>query len=204
VATYEALSAVSAAVLNLLTSTPRPPTFPTLEFQTFTSRQFNSPPFATGISLFVYRVFAHGTYRTPPGRFDAQGRRMQTQLPLEMHFLLSVWAQQASLQHSIAGWMMRTLEDSPIFPSGVLNAVASGVFRSDEMVDVILGELSNEDMFRIWETIAADTYQLSVPYIARVVRIESTQLALAAGGASVQERVQQAAILEAPAVTGES
>jgi hypothetical protein len=204
VATYDALSAVGAGVLNLLSSTPRPQAFPTLEFQTFTSRQFNTPPFTNGISLFVYRVFAHGTHRTPPGRFDAQGRRMQSQLPLEMHFLLSVWAQQASLQHSIAGWMMRILEDSPILTPGVLNAVASGVFRPDEVVEIVLGELSNEDLFRIWDTIAADTYQLSVPYVARVMRIESAQLALESGGQPVQERVQRAAVLEAPAVAGES
>jgi hypothetical protein len=204
VATYEGLSAVSAAVLNLLSSTPRPPSFPTLEFQAFTARQFTAPPFSAGISLFLYRVFVHGTHRTPPGRLDSQGRRMQAQLPLEMHFLLSVWAPQASLQHSIAGWMMRTLEDTPLLPSGVLNAVSSGVFRPDEVVEIVPGELSNEDLFRIWETIAADAYQLSVPYLSRVVRIESTERMLENGGGLVQERLQRMAVVEAPASAGQA
>lgn len=203
-ASYEALSAAGAAVLNLLSSTPRPPSFPTLEFQVFTTRQFSTPPFANGVSLFTYRVFVNGAHRTPQGRFDTQGRRLQSQLPVEMHFLLSVWAQQASLQHSITGWMMRTLEDSPVLSSGVLNAVTPGVFRPEELVEVALGELSNEDMFRIWETISADSYQLSIPYVARVMLLESTQLALGPASGHVQERVQRIAKSQAATVLGES
>jgi len=47
--------------------------------------------------------------------------------------------------------------------------------------------LSVEDMFNIWDVIIHHVYQLSVPYVARVVRLEST-LSLPTG-APVQERV---------------
>jgi hypothetical protein len=40
---------------------------------------------------------------------------------------------------------------------------------------VVLGELTTEDLFRIWEVMINHVYQLSVPYVARVIQIESTQ-----------------------------
>ena len=109
--------------------------------------------------------------------------------------LLTVWGREASLQHTIAGWMMRVLEDQPIFPAGLLNAVTPGAFRPDETVEVLLTELTNEDLLRIWDTLVQNVYQLSVPYVARVVRIESTR-PLGEGGGLVQERELRAAELE--------
>ena len=42
--------------------------------------------------------------------------------------MLTAWAEDPSLQNTIAGWMMRTLEDTPTLPSTLLNAVWSEVF----------------------------------------------------------------------------
>jgi hypothetical protein len=198
-ADYRAVMAVGEAVMNLLRSSYRPEDFNTeLEFRTFTARDFSLNTIQNGVSYFLYRIFPFGVHRTPAGRFDAQGRRMQTILPLELHFLLTVWAQEASLQHAIAGWTMRTLEDSPIFPAGVLSAVAEGAFRPDEIVEIGLAELSNEDLLRIWEVLGQSVYQLSIPYVARPVRIESIQPLLEAGGGPVQERIQDAGVLRRP------
>ena len=47
-----------------------------------------------------------------------------------------------------------------------------------------------------------NVYQLSVPYLARVIHIESTRPVLSGGGAEVQERVQQAGIFEPPEARG--
>ena len=86
---------------------------------------------------------------------------------------MTAWAKTASRQHEIAGWMMRVLEDNPTLPAALLNAYQPGVFQDDEAVEVTLAELTTEDLFHIWEVMINHVYQLSVPYVARVVQIES-------------------------------
>jgi hypothetical protein len=195
-ADYRAIATITEAVLQFLRSNYHPADFDQeLEFKVFTAKDF-SKPLNAGVSLFLYRIFPNGVHRTPPGRIGADGRRFQTLLPLDMHMLLTVWGREASLQHTIAGWMMRTLEDQPIYPASLLNAISPGVFHPEETVELSLTELTNEDLLRIWDTLVQNVYQLSVPYIARVVRIESTQH-VDEGGGLVQERVLRAAELEA-------
>ena len=71
---------------------------------------------------------------------------------------------------------MRIMEDNPILPAGFINAVVHEAFRPEETVEMYLSELTNEDLLRLWDTLLAqNAYQLSVPYIARNVRIESLQ-----------------------------
>ena len=194
-ADYRAIATVTEAVLQLLRSNYRPEDFDQeLEFKVFTAKDFTKPLNA-GVSLFLYRVFPNGVQRNPPSRIGVDGRPLPTLLPLDLHMLLTVWGREASLQHVIAGWMMRAFEDQPIFPAGLLNAVNPGVFRPDETVELMLTELTNEDMLRIWDTLVQNVYQLSVPYLARVVRIESSRT-LGEGGGLVQDRVTRAALLE--------
>jgi hypothetical protein len=197
-ADFRAIRVVGEAVINLLRSSYRPDDFNNeLEFRVYTSRDFNSP-ITNGVSLFLYRVFPCGVNRTPPGRIGPDGRRTQTQLPLELHFLMTVWGREASLQHTIAGWMMRTIEDTPVLPPGVLNSVAPGVFAANETVQLTFAELRTEDLLRIWETVVPNQYQLSIPYLARAVTIDSIQRELKDDGGLVQERAQRVGVLTAP------
>ena len=174
-ATFRAIAAASEAVVRLLRSNYRPELFDgnELEFRVFGPRDFASGAIKAGVSLFVYRVTAEATSRAAQGRRAPNGRLLKGELPLEVHFLLSAWAEDPSLQNTIAGWMMRTLEDTPTLPSVLLNAAWPGVFRPDESLEIVLGDLSTEDLFQIWDVVTENNYQLSVPYIARVVRIES-------------------------------
>lgn len=186
-ADYRAIATVSEAILQLLRSHYRPEDFDQeLEFKVFTAKDF-AKPLNAGVSLFLYRIFPNGVARTPPSRPAPDGRTFPTLLPLDLHLLLTVWGKEASLQHTIAGWMMRVLEDQPIYPAALLNAVTPGVFRASETVELSLTELTNEDLLRIWDTLVQNVYQLSVPYVARVLRIESPR-ALAEGGPEVQQR----------------
>jgi hypothetical protein len=197
-ADYRAVASITETVLQFLRSNYNPVDFDQeLEFKVFTARDFVKPLNA-GVSLFLYRIFPNGVHRTPPGRIGPDGRSYPPLLPLDLHMLLTVWGREASLQHTIAGWMMRTLEDQPIYPASMLNATSPGVFRPDETVELSLTELTNEDLLRIWDTLVQNVYQLSVPYVARVVRIESAR-PIAAGGGLVHERVVRAAELEGAA-----
>jgi Pvc16 N-terminal domain len=187
-ATVSAVAATTEAVIRLLRASFNPADFnnASLDFQVYVADDFLKP-MDEGVSLLLYRIYHDGTNRTPAGRMLPNGQRGPTKLPVELHFLLTAWAKTASLQHEIAGWMMRTLEDNPVLYPSLLNAYKDGVFFPDETVEVSLAQLSVEDMFNIWDVIIHHVYQLSVPYVARVVRLEST-LSLPTG-APVQERV---------------
>lgn len=187
-ATYRAISAVSDTILHLLMSRYSPEEFNmnSLEFRVALASDF-ATPIEAGVTVFLYRAFVNGVQRSPPGRLTPDGRRLRPPLPLDLHFLLTAWARDASLQHTIAGWMMRVLEDTPSLPAGLLNHGGLEIFQPDEAVELAVAEIETETLFRIWEVIGANSYQISVPYVARCVRIESDRVQET--GDPVQERV---------------
>ncbi len=174
-ASFRAIRIVSRAVIELLESRFQQEGLGDegFTFAVYQSDDFNQPMVA-GVSLFLYRILPNGSHRTPTGRIGPNGRRLRTRLPLDLYFLITAWAQDASLQHEIMGLVMRILEDVPILPAGLLNAVAPDVFLPDETVEFGIAELTNEDILRIWETVTDNRYQISVPYYARNVQIDST------------------------------
>jgi hypothetical protein len=186
-ATHRGIESTCQAVVEILRDNYDPTSFNRdLEFRVLPAVAFEQG-LAAGVSLFVYRVLVGDTPRTPAGRRTDAGGRLRTQLPVDIHFILTAWAPDASLQQGIAGWMMRTMDDHRVLPSGLLNRVSAGVFRDDETVEVLDGELVSEDLFRLWELLGSVTYQLSVPYVARNVRLESDRELVTAG--PVRERV---------------
>lgn len=184
---YRAITGTCEAILELLRNAYDPADFDNrqVEFKVYTGVDFKQPMTA-GISLFLFRVYYNTNSRTPAGRLQETGKRLRAALPLDLHLLLTAWAPAASLQHALLGWAMRTIEDTPVLPSGLLNARLPGVFRAEESVELVLSDISTEDLFRIWETVTESNYQISVPYLARMVMIESRVDASA--GLPVQQR----------------
>lgn len=184
---HAAIASTLETVVRLLRTAYDPAEFngAVLDFQVYVSDDFTRP-MEQGVSLFLYRIYPNGAVRAPQGRLHADGRRYRTRLPLDLHFMATAWARKASLQHEIAGWMMRVLEDNAVLTADLLNGPRAGVFQADETVALSHTDLSVEDTFRIWETVIDHAYQLSVPYVARTLEIDSTRLE---GGGTVQERV---------------
>jgi hypothetical protein len=187
VADARAVEAVCNTVVDVLdVAYRRAPFEHNLEFKTYTAADFPQHMTA-GVSLFLYRIMIDGTSRIPLGRRLPDGTRLDADLPLDLHFLLTTWGKDASMQYAIAGWMMRVLEDHPVLPAGELNRRVKDVFREDETVELVAGEIATEDLMRLWELIGPGSYQLSMPYVARNVRIESDRHV--PGGEPVQERM---------------
>lgn len=187
-ASFRAVEATSAALALLLRSSYDRDDFDGLDlrFEVYAAADFDDP-MAAGVSVYLYRARSNGARRLPPGRIGTDGRRQRRQLPLDLHYLFSVWGRDASVQHRLLGWLLRTLEDTPVLPYGLLEAAAPGTFSADEAVELVLNnDLTNEDLFRLWETATSERYRPSVPYLARQVLIES-RLADAEGG-PVEER----------------
>jgi hypothetical protein len=124
--------------------------------------------FGTAVTLYLHRVTMNPYVRNS-AHLNAQ---QQTTLPLsvDLHYLLSIWADNSPAEHTILGWAIRqlyqhqTLSQSDLTPEGGWGA--------GDFVQVIPSELSNEDVMRIWDALDPG-YRLSVSYIARVVRIEA-------------------------------
>ncbi len=172
-AEFHAIQVTCDAVMRLLEESYRPDLIEpatSLQFDVYGTADFKDH-MAQGVSLFLYRVHVNATQRSPLVK-DPVGNVRRQLLPLDLHFFITVWAPKASLQHAILGWTMRLLEDTPILSSSLLNGVREDTFRGDETVEVVAGQLTNEELMRIWDDLGTE-YQLSVPYVARVVRIES-------------------------------
>lgn len=181
--------AVNEAIVRLLRSNYRPEDFNNeLEFKVFTSKDFTDNTISNGVSVFPYRIFVNGANRLPAGRINPYGGKSKNKLPVEMHCLITVWGQDATLQNTLAGWVMRIMEDNPVLPANMLNAAAADVFAQDETVDITFAELSTEDLFRIWDVLGVNVYQLSIPYLVRIIELDSIQYLAEGSDRDVQTR----------------
>lgn len=182
-ADFRAIAAACDAVVASLQRRYDPALFNNdLDFRVYTAQDF-AKPMSAGVSLFLYRAVPHGTHRTPAARRPGGA----TRLPLELHFLLTVWGKDAALRHTIAGWMMRAMEDQPTLSSAELNITWPGTFDPGEGVELILTQMNLEDLTQVWDSLIRQAYQFSVPYIARVIEIDTLRSLPGHGGVRVQD-----------------
>lgn len=124
--------------------------------------------FNTSVSLYLYRIIINEHIRNSPATRSGTGE--QVPLSVDLHFMISVWADSAAAEHSICAWVMSQLHQHPIMD--VSSLTEEGGWLREDVVHIIPAELSNEDLMRIWDAIAP-YYRLSVSYIARVIRIDN-------------------------------
>jgi hypothetical protein len=118
------------------------------------------------LTFFLHRVTINEHLRN---RSRTVHSSEQPPLALDLHYLLTVWADNALAEHTIIAWAMRELHLRPVLDSAALSPEAD--WARTDYVQIIPAELSNEDIMRIWDAITP-SYRLSVSYIARVVRID--------------------------------
>ena len=129
------------------------------------------------LSIFLYRVDFNKAMRaawSAVGNSDGKGH-----LALDLHFLLTAWADNAEHEHMILGRTMQALEFTPILSGPLLYAPAlpypdEPSANTTEAVSVMLEEISTEALMRTFDSLPTD-YRLTVPYVARVVRIDTRE-----------------------------
>jgi hypothetical protein len=129
------------------------------------------------LSILLYRVDFNKTMRaawSAAGSADGRGH-----LALDLHYLLTPWADNAEHQHYIIGRAMQVLEQTPVLTGTLLYQPALPPAYADEpqtatvdSVQLMLEEISTEALMRTFDSLPSD-YRLSVPYVARVVRIDT-------------------------------
>lgn len=150
------------------------PEFSTARFELYQLSDFREP-MEEGVSFYLYRLAVNGARRNVPPTVGPDGVRHRPPLPLDLHYIASVWAKSAVKQQRLLGWMVRQLEDIPILPTGLLNQSGPepDVFKPNETVELILEQLTLQDWNNLWGA-TKTVPPLSVGYVARMVGIEST------------------------------
>jgi hypothetical protein len=123
------------------------------------------------LSLFFYRIDFNKTMRaawSAVGHHDGRAH-----LPLDLHFLITAWGNDAESEYAILGAAIQALEDVPILAGPLLAGTAA--FAPTESVQIVLEELSTEAVMRTFDSLSI-AYRLSVPYIARVVRVDGRKV----------------------------
>lgn len=129
------------------------------------------------LSIFLYRVDFNKAMRaawSAVGHADGKGH-----LALDLHFLLTPWADNAEHEHLILGRAMQVLEYTPVLSGPLLYAPVlpyadEPLATTSEAVQLLLEEISTEALMRTFDSLPTD-YRLTVPYVARVVRIDTRQ-----------------------------
>lgn len=120
------------------------------------------------LSIFTYRVDFNKTTRAGWSAIGSLDGR--SHLPLDLHFLLTPWASDADSELRVLGRAMQALDGTPILGGPLL--FDYGEFSAGESVQVVLEDVSTEVVIRAFDSLPID-YKLSVPYIARIVRVDS-------------------------------
>jgi Pvc16 N-terminal domain len=175
VAHTQAIAVTALALRGLLANAWPRDQFPNAEFRLFQTKDLQTQQLNTGVSIYLHRVAFNTTRRNLPPRQTVNGKRYRPPTPIDLHFLITAWGRTAEEQQALLGWSIRTIEDNPILPAGLLNRFAGDwgeVFHENETVELVGDVLSLQDLFNIWE-IAKHNHQASISYIARMIELDS-------------------------------
>lgn len=123
------------------------------------------------LTIFLYRVDFNKTMRAAWSGVSLNDAR--SHLALDLHFLLTAWADNAENEHLILGRALQVIEDTPILAGPLLMQAAD--WAPNESLQLVLEDIDTEALMRIFDSLPVD-YRLSVPYVARVTRIDGRRL----------------------------
>jgi len=118
------------------------------------------------LSVFLYRVDFNKVMRaawSAVSQYDGNSH-----LPLDLHFLLIAWGDNADHELRILGRALQCMEDTPILTGPLLDPTTP--WESNESIQICLEDLSTEDVMRTFDSLPLD-YKLSIPYVARIAVI---------------------------------
>ena len=119
------------------------------------------------LSIYLYHVEVNKTMRAAwSGVTFHDG---MSHLPLDLHFLLTPWGDNAEAEGAILGRALQALDSNPVLTGPLLHQ--SGGWSPTEGLQLLMDEISTEAVMRTFDSLACD-YRISVPYIARMVRLD--------------------------------
>lgn len=189
-ATFRGAEGACVALVDLLTDAAVPTNpggFPNLvSFELISADGIGDIDLGAGI--LPYRISVNGTYRRPAGRRGETGEAQISKLPIDVAVAIIVAADAVETKLALAGWIMRTIEDHPLLPVGLLNRGTTGSFFTGEAVEVTLDQVPHEELLHLWEVFSEPKFTpIMLPYTLRNIALESTLTV--SEHAEVQERL---------------
>lgn len=120
------------------------------------------------VTVFLYRVAISAEMRNGPRRTLPDGQTTRPLLPIELHFMITPWAQDMGDGYRIVGRILQLLYDNAELGPAQLEG---GAWAPGDSVQVILESLPLDDHYRIWDS-SDLAYRLSLTYMVRVIGIE--------------------------------
>jgi hypothetical protein len=85
---------------------------------------------------------------------------------------MTAWATTSLNEHVILAWSMQQIHQFSLLDASYLS---SADWNPEDSVQVLPTDLTTEDIMRIWDSLQP-SYRLSVAYVARVVRIDPSEV----------------------------
>jgi hypothetical protein len=131
----------------------------------------NSPLFGKNtLTVFLYRIDFNKVMRAAWSGAGAIAGRAH--LALDLHYLLTAWSENAEHEHLILGRALQCIEETPVLAGPLLHP--EGAWAPHEGLQLVMEDVPTEALMRTFDSLPTD-YRLSVPYIARVLRIDGRQ-----------------------------
>ncbi len=143
-------------------------------FQVMSTGELESPDvesIAPAVTLILYAVTLNEHFRSSPniGRTDDAS----VPLSLDLHYLMSAWAENALTEHTILTWAMLELHQHPFLRAPDLSSEAA--WDASDMLHILPEELPTDTMTSIWDSFGP-SYRLSTGYVVRVVRVDAERV----------------------------
>ena len=174
-ARIEAIAAVSATLAGLLKDNyPRAEFGQSLPFELYQPKNFDEP-MKEGIGVCLWRVTPNGNRRNFPNRTDRFGRRFRGSVPIDLHYLIVPFAEQAERQQRLLGWVIRAMHEmGPLIPAHLNHYLSeSDTFAEAESVEPAADSLGVGDYLTLWDRLKRLPPALT--YVVRLLLIDSDQ-----------------------------
>jgi len=168
-ANYFGIHSVGDSIMTFLRNTyPEPlrTEYP-CEFRLLSSGELdNSEDIGTAVTLYMYRAVTDEHLRNQPDVRKPDATPYP--LSLNLYYIFIIWADTPIAEQTITAWVMSQLHQHPILDGSTLSSSAE--WEEDDQIHIVPIDMSNEDLMRLWDAVTPG-YRLSLPYLARVVRI---------------------------------
>ncbi len=146
--------------------------FPNLQFQLVSSSQIaqeDTTQLNEVVTIFLHRITIDENFRAVTQIQDEPNKKAV--LFLDLHYLITYWGSDPQEEQTVLGWTMQQLQLNPILDNSILTP--SNIWGPTEEIQIVPADLSLEDILRIWDALGPK-YRLSLAYLARVLRIDTT------------------------------
>lgn len=169
-ATVSAIHAITSGIAQVLSRSYqlRPVTGLTCKFEPMGMSDFKKLDGQDSkVSILLYRVSHNEHMRNRPPSTLPTGKPVP--LTVNLHMLVTVWADSALKEQSLIAWTLRELHMRPVMDKSVFAEI--GGFGANDLVTMFPEELTLDDLSKLWQVLVPPL-RPSLGYVARNVMID--------------------------------